>query len=350
MTRTHASRAHVAMRVRRTAATLAVPAAFLLAAPAAGAATQLGSPNAAAEPQAYACAQCRDGRAVGFQQFALRDATVVAPEDGVLVSASAYARRIGGTEPPRIAVLRPAAEEGNAVTVAESAPLPVTSATGALQKVEGLHVPVRTGDAVGLLFTAGEVDLGVRRRPRPDGAVQLLTTPCAPCGTDGGTGTELLLDATVEPDADGDGLGDETQDPDGGGLLDDSGFDDFPVEDFGDEPVGDETPKARGRLRLLDVRRRGSRGATMVLHVPRAGRLRAAITVPDKGRRGAGEPVTILTGDMRVRHAGRVRLQLDATRHGERLLARRDRLRGKAVVSLRSRGEPRKLLKRSASL
>ena len=351
MTRHHALRAHVPMRIRLAVFALAVPAAFLLEAPGAGAATQLGSPNAAAAPEAYACAQCRSGRAVGFQQFALRDATVVAPEDGVLVSASAYARRMNGTEPPRIAVLRPAGDEGNAVTVAGSAPLPVTSTTGALQKVEGLHLPVQTGDAVGFLFTAGEVDLGVRRRPRPDGAVQLVTTPCAPCGTDGGTGTELLLDATVEPDADGDGLGDETQDPDGGGLVfDDSGFDDFPVEDFGDDPFGDKAPKSRGRLRLVEVHRRGTRGAAMVLHVPRAGRLRAEITVPAKGRRGAGEPVTILTGDMRVRHAGRVRLQLDATRHGERLLARRDRLRGKVVVSLRSRGEPRKVLKRSASL
>ena len=41
-------------------------------------------------------------------QFALRDAAVQAPEDGVLVAAGVHAKRIAGGEPPRIAVLRPA--------------------------------------------------------------------------------------------------------------------------------------------------------------------------------------------------------------------------------------------------
>jgi hypothetical protein len=47
---------------------------------------------------------------------------------------------------------------------------------------------------------------------------------------DGGTGTELLFGAAVEPDVDVDGIGDESQDPDGGGLgadWQDDWFDDF---------------------------------------------------------------------------------------------------------------------------
>ena len=252
----------------------------------------------------------------------------------MLVSAAVHAKRIAGSAPPRIAVLRPAGDDGVGVTVAGSAPLPVTAAAGALQEVEGLHLPVRRGDAIGFLFTAGEVDLGMRGRPRPDGAVQSLATPCAPCGADGGTGAELLLEAAIEPDVDGDGLGDETQDPDGGGLgldWEDDWFDDFESGDELDEDLFDEdaTPAARRKLRLLDVDRRRGRGATLLLRVPRAGRLSAAVTLPAKRRTGAGPFLTLLTGDMRVRAPGRVRLRLDATRPGERLLGHRARLRTK---------------------
>lgn len=58
----------------------------------------------------------------------------------------------------------------------------------------------------------------MRERSQPDGAIQSFSLPCEPCGMDGRTGVELLLDAVVEPDVDEGGLGDETHDPDGGGL------------------------------------------------------------------------------------------------------------------------------------
>ena len=151
--------------------------ALLIGVPRADAATFLGSPA---------------GASVGFRQFALRGADVEAPEDGVLVEAGAFAKRISGSEPARVAVLRPA-DDGVGVSVVASAPLPVTSPTGSVEQVEGLRLPVRQGDAVGILYRAGQVDLGVRSRPRPDGAVQSLTNPCAPCGADGGTGVELPL-------------------------------------------------------------------------------------------------------------------------------------------------------------
>ena len=130
----------------------------------------------------------------------------------------------------------------------------MTSAEGEVVTAGDLHLAIERGDSVGVLFRAGEVDLGVRDRPRPDGAIQWFTTPCDPCGSDGGTGVELLFDATVEPDVDSDGMGDESQDEDGGGL----GFDwvdDWFADFDGDGLTSSTTPAPRGArtLALLDV-------------------------------------------------------------------------------------------------
>jgi hypothetical protein len=327
--------------------------ALLIGAPRADAATFLGSPDSSATPEGYACQACPSGASVGFRQFALRGADVEAPEDGVLVEAGAFAKRISGSEPARVAVLRPAGD-GVGVSVVASAPLPVTSPAGSVEQVEGLRLPVQQGDSVGILYRAGEVDLGVRSRPRPDGAVQSLTNPCAPCGMDGGTGVELLFDAVVEPDIDADGLGDESQDPDGGGLgmdWEDDWFDDFDEGDELDEDFDEDArAKARRRLRLLDVdRRQRGDGANLLLRVPRAGLVSAAITLPDQ-RTGEGPFLTLLTGDMKVRRPGRVWLRMDSTSPGGRVLDRRRRVRTKVVVSLLPRKESLKVLMRSARL
>ncbi len=342
------------MTIRRALLPPALLVTLLLGAQRAEAATFLGSPDTTAAPDAFACAACPPGTGVGMQQFALRGAEVEAPEDGVLVSASVHAKRIAGAEPPRIAVLRPG-DDGVGVTVVASAPLPVSSPAGAMHEVEGLNLPMQAGDSIGFLFTPGEVDLGVRGRPRPDGAVQSFATPCAPCGMDGGTGTELLFDGVLEPDVDADGLGDESQDPDGGGLgldWEDDWFEDFEEGDELDEDFfDDDSPAARRKLKLLDVDRRRGGSATMLLRVPRAGRVSAAITLPANRRSGAGPFLTILTGDMRVKRAGRVRLKLDSTTPGARVLGRRPKLRTKVVVSLLPRStSPLKVLMRSARL
>jgi hypothetical protein len=328
--------------------------ALLFGVPRADAATFLGSPDTSGPPQAYACAGCPAGASVGFRQFALRGTDVEAPEDGVLVEASAFAKRVSGSEPARVAVLRPA-DDGIGVKVVASAPLPVTSPAGAVEQVEGLRLPVRQGDSVGILFRAGEVDLGVRSRPKPDGAVQSFAVPCEPCGMDGGTGMELLLDAVVEPDVDADGLGDESQDPDGGGLgmdWEDDWFDDFEEGDEFDEDFDpDARAAARRKLRLLDIdRRRRGDGANVLLRVPRAGLLSAAITLPDNRATGAGPFLTLLTGDMNVRRPGRVWLRMDSTTPGTRVLDRRPSVRTKVVVSLLPRERPLKVLMRSARL
>jgi hypothetical protein len=328
--------------------------AILLGAARADAASYLGSPDTSGPPDAFACADCPPGTNIGLQQFALRGALTEAPEDGVLVSASVYAKRIAGGEQPRIAVLRPADSRGSGVSVVDSAPLPVTSPGGAVHEVNDLHLQVNAGDSVGFLFRTGEVDLGTRMRPRPDGAIQSFTQPCEPCGMDGGTGVELLYDAVVEPDVDQDGLGDETQDPDGGGLgldWEEDWFDDFEEGDELDEDFDeDEGPAARRRLRLLDVKRLRGGGASLLFRVPRRGRLGAAVTLPDDFRTGAGPFVTILTGDVRVKRAGRVRLRLESTPPGARVLSRRKAVRTKVVASLLRRDGQLKLLMRSARL
>jgi hypothetical protein len=315
----------------------------------------MGSPDPSEEPEAFACAaSCKPGTSVVFRQFALRGATVEAPEDGVLVSAEVHAKRIAGTAQPQIAVLRPD-DDGVAVTIAASAPVAVTSPTAETVAVENLHLEVRSGDSIGLIVPAGEVDLGVRSRPRPDGAVQRAIAPCDPCGMDGGTGTELLFSAVVEPDVDEDGLGDETQDADGGGLgldWEDDWFDDFEEGDeLDDDSLDEGLPRNERPLRLLDVdRRRRGRGATLLVRVPRAGRLSASITLPAVRRTGAGPFTTIVAGDRRVRRPGRVRLRLASTPAGSRALVRRSRLRTKVVVSLVPRRTNLKVLMRSARL
>lgn len=327
---------------------LLATAALLVSAPAANASTILGSLDTTAAPDAFACAAgCPATPSLGFQQFALKGATVEAPEDGVLVSTSVHAKRIAGTEAPQIAVLRPG--DGNGMRVVASAPVPVGSAAGERVQVDDLHLPVRRGDSIGFLFRTGEVDLGVRNRPRPDGAVQSFATPCDPCGMDGGTGMELLIDAVVEPDTDADGMGDESQDPDGGGLgldWEDQWFDDFEAGDELDpEPVARSGRVVPRDLRLVDANRR-----TVLITAPKKGRLSISITLPTNRRTGEGPFTTILTGEMRVKRPGRVRMRLKATPAGARVLAKRKRLRTKAVVAYFPRQAQLELLMRSARL
>ena len=76
----------------------------------------------------------------------------------------------------------------------------------------------------------------------------------------------------------------------------------------------------------------------------------AALTLPANRRTGAGPFRTILTGDKRVRRAGRVRLPLAATPAGARVLDRRRRVRTKVVVAYFPRRAPLTVLMRSARL
>jgi hypothetical protein len=347
------------MTVRPLPLAAALLAALTVGASRADAATFLGSQDTAATPDGFACADCPAGADVGFRQFALRRATVEAPEDGVLTSAGVNARRTAGVEAPRIAVLRPGAD-GVSLSVVASAPLALT---GEVSYVDDLHLAMQRGDSLGFLYRTGEVALGIRNRPRPDGAVQSFTQPCGPCGMDGGTGTELLFDAVLEPDVDADSLGDETQDPDGGGLgmsWEDDWFRDFEagdaLDDSDDDGDLDGSGRERGRrrprsvpkdLRLLESDRSGMR-TSLLISAPKAGMVSASVTLPGNARTGAGPFRTILTGSKRVKRPGRVRLTLSSTPAGSRVLARRKHVRTKVVVAYFPRKSTLSLLMRSA--
>jgi hypothetical protein len=328
----------MAMTIRRPLLVLAALPALLVAEQAQAA--TLGSPDASAAPDAYACevARCAAGQSVGFRQFALQGATVTAEESGVLVSARVHAKRIAGAEQPRIAVLSPAEVGGIGVDVGEFAPVPVVSRQGAVHEVTDLHVPVAAGDALGFILPAGQVDVGVVNRPRPDGAVQWFAEPCGPCHMDGGTGTELLFEAEIEPDFDEDGLGDETQDPDSGFGFDDS--EDEWFDDWDDELDEDEeAAPRRGRrgFQLLGLALAPNGDPVLKIRAPRAGRVSGNVTTSAGSWDIVGAARTIGTGQARSRRAGPVRLRLHLSRRGHRLVDHRGRLKARVVVSIQSK-------------
>jgi hypothetical protein len=153
---------------------------------------------------------------------------------------------------------------------------------------------------------------------------------------DGGTGRELLFEATIEPDADEDLLGDESQDPDFG-LDDDQSdapaedeFDDWFDELDSDEP--DETSSRRaGRLRLLDLDRARNGDLLVKIGSLQAGRLGGVVTT-SAGRWDIGVPRTIGAGQRRANPASPVRLRLHLSRAGRRLERRPGLRRARIVV------------------
>ena len=334
------------MAVQRT--TLALAAALLLAllvgVQRAEAATVLGSVDPSEPPEAFVCAvyACPAGKSVGFRQLALHGSEVVVYEPGVLVSARVNAKRIVGGEQPRIAVLKPAADDDIAVTVVGFAPVPIVSADAEVHEVQDLHLPVESGDSIGILLPAGQVDLGTRSRRQPDGAVQWFMEPCGPCHMDGGTGRELLFDATVDPDADEDGLGDETQDPDFGledeesDPLDEDEFDDW-FDELGEDETEEPTSRRAGRLRVLDLGRARNGNLFLTVGAPTAGRLGGIVTT-SAGSWDIGVPRTIGIGATRAKRQAKVRLKLRLSRGGHRLERRPGRRRARIVVYHLSRG------------
>ena len=329
------------MAIRRTTLTLAT--ALLLAALAIGvqrasAATLLGSVDPSASPEAFACAvyACPAGRSVGFRQLALHRSDVVVGESGVLVSARVNAKRIAGVEQPRIAVLRPVDEDDIGVTVAGFAPLPVVSSGATVHEVGDLHLPVEVGDSIGFLLPSGQVDLGLRTRRQPDGAVQWFTEPCGPCHMDGGTGRELLVGARIEADEDEDLLGDESQDADYGlgdeqsEELEEDEYDDWFDELEGDEEKEPASTRVR-RLRLRDLDRARNGDLFVQVDTPGAGRLGGIVTT-SAGRWDIGVPRTIGLGEGRAKRSTRVRLRLRLSPAVRRIVRRPGRHLARIVV------------------
>jgi hypothetical protein len=333
------------MTIRRPLIALApLMLALLAGTPRAEAATFLGSPDPAVQPTGFACTvfTCPAGASVGFRQFALLGAETVAEDPGVLTSARVNAKRLRGADQPRIAVLRPADDSGIGVNIAGFAPIPVVSSASTVHEAANLHLAVEPGDSIGLLMPVGQVDLGVVTRQKPDGAVQWFTEPCGPCAMDAGTGNELLFDATVEPDEDQDGLGDESQDPDLG--LGDEEFEDDEGDDWDDELDEDEDEefsarRQRGRIKLLGIDKAPDGDPLLKVRAPgRRGVLNATVTTSG-GRWDKGIARTIgIAKQVRAKRA-RVRLRLDLSRAGRRLLKKDGRQRAVVIVSYRAQAK-----------
>ena len=141
------------------------------------------------------------------------------PMNGVLVSARVKTLGTGTTL--NIRVLRPTGTLLTFLNVGPETPLAVTTdpgPTGHITEATGLHHPIQTGDRLGVGYT------------QPIGGINVgATNGSAACAYRQGTGSEhpvdteqsysnfacsfeILVQGTVESDADGDGFGDDTQD------------------------------------------------------------------------------------------------------------------------------------------
>jgi hypothetical protein len=204
----------VSRHVRPLLSAAAVVAAALPAAPA-SAYTTIGSSLIADASSAIACGTpAQPDSFCTVAQTELPDRPTVAPADGVIVrwrirSAS------GGTV--RLRVLRPA-DQGRFTGVGRSASEQVSGSGPGSDQVFSFvtRLPVRHGDFVGVdrqrrvgaiyHARAGQEAYGLMTFQSP------LAQGASRAPDEQSSGFELLLNADVEPDADGDGFGDESQD------------------------------------------------------------------------------------------------------------------------------------------
>jgi hypothetical protein len=198
--------------------------------PAAGAqgAVTIGSNLSSAATNGKGC-----GPTPTFIQTQLPDRQLASPFDGVITRWRIKYR--GGPQPLEayhLRVLRPVAG-GKWLGAGTSpyVPFPVHTTVGGAVKETPVRLPVRAGDMLGLDAGDSE-DLSVETlfafADRPGASLHSFS-PQIRDGEERETGpgcfqnvpSELLMNADVEPDADRDGLGDETQDsdPDGDGLT-----------------------------------------------------------------------------------------------------------------------------------
>jgi hypothetical protein len=196
------------------ASLLAALTLLLLAVPAQGAPTTIGSPLNAGPAGALQCSA--PGCAVF--QTALSGAQLTSPINGVVTRwrIRGKAAGSGGTATARLRIIHPAG--GSNWSFAGTGDYQ-TLGTGAIQTFE-THLPIQSGDHIGI-DCCGESGTGFAvvwaYKGSSTGAVVSYINPTATDGTQKTTtGTnsdyELLLNADVEVDADGDTYGDDTQD------------------------------------------------------------------------------------------------------------------------------------------
>jgi hypothetical protein len=203
------------MNFRRAWIAGCVGAGALFAAAPAHGATTIGSSLASRANLTIACGVPGDALSIcTVAQIQLGDRPVTAPTDGVVVR---WRMRSASSGTARLRILRPAGD-GKFEGAGTSAPVAMTSPgeAGTDRSYSGAtRLPVLQGDYIGLdrerragavyaqrsgsLFDVIQFD-----EPLPDGQREGPDTSFE--------GAELLVNADIEPDKDGDGYGDETQD------------------------------------------------------------------------------------------------------------------------------------------
>lgn len=202
--------------LRGSLAAVVALALFFLAAAPAGASTVFGSAllgqpdRAICEPEAPEPQLCT--YAIGaLPQASWAAGGPVAPSAGVITS---WAVKAGPAKGPIARVLRLRVLRGNA-SVETGYPEPLPPAGGISRFTA--QVPIRAGDRLGLDVFGDQPGVGLAVASTTVGASSDHWAPPLGSGERAPDGSEpdseLLLQATIEPDVDGDGLGDETQDP-----------------------------------------------------------------------------------------------------------------------------------------
>jgi hypothetical protein len=184
-------------------------AALLLIAPAAGAATTIGSNLSGTAGDAFGCSTT-----CSIVQTDVSTGSAASPVDGVVVRWRIKTNAAGG--PFGLRVAKPFAP--NLRIGAGSSGLVMAAAAGV--NVFATRLPIRVGDNIGLSITKATADNNVRYKPGvvTPGASAMYFDPELPEGGSGtaptivNAGAEVFFNADVEADADRDGFGDETQD------------------------------------------------------------------------------------------------------------------------------------------
>lgn len=189
------------MAIRRTLALLALTSAIsLIGVPAASAATEVG--NACRAEAGFPAA----ATALQLAESTPNPLPLAVPAAGVISRWRVDALAGFSTVEEKLKVFR-ASGPGSFRVVAESAPQPM----GSEENVAATRIPVQAGDRLGVYGTPyflycsgnpGDVT-GVAAEDSPIGSSPTFAEILNP---------RLAVVATVEPDADGDGYGDETQD------------------------------------------------------------------------------------------------------------------------------------------
>jgi hypothetical protein len=181
---------------------------------AATAATVVGSTLTRTSETPGYCVGDGPGAGCTVLQISLGTASTAVPHDGVLTGWAV--RDAGGAIALRVVEGLP----GQRRLVAASPPV---LATGAGVQRFPAQQPVRAGQSIGLELGEDAHVPFLYRDEQTRGEIfvpPLTDVPTAPVPESALAATyELFLQYTVERDADGDGLGDETQDPDHGGVA-----------------------------------------------------------------------------------------------------------------------------------